>query len=357
MKIRKKVLLSMSVVFMLFGVATGAALFGMDGAKNRFDHFLQTEQALLQAASGMYADGLQSGQALRNIVIEPLNVTGYKNLEKANKDLAKRNGRASKNGDQESVKELESLQARLAVYEAKPVPWTPEEQALLKDVPVKLAASPSQSATAPNGGQTNGVAGKRKYDIPAGAGALFAEAERAIDAGRYAEAEKKLRDILRQDEGNVRILAKLGAVLMDQDRAADAEATLTKALGFDREDAASLYLLGSLKLRQEKYDEALDLLSRSARIEPDLAQTQYFLGRALLQKGSRSPGETALRKAIQLKPGWGEPHYLLAVVYGTQEPTFRELARFHYKRAIAGGASRNLELEKRIENGPVTAKQ
>ena len=87
MKIRKKVLLSMSAVFMLFGVATGAALLGMQGAKNRFEHFLQTEQALLQAASGMYADGLQSGQALRNIVIEPLNATGHKNLEKANSDF------------------------------------------------------------------------------------------------------------------------------------------------------------------------------------------------------------------------------------------------------------------------------
>jgi Flp pilus assembly protein TadD len=91
------------------------------------------------------------------------------------------------------------------------------------------------------------------------------------------------------------------------------------------------------------------LLSLSARLDPEMPQTQYFLGSALARKGQRGPAESALRKAIQLKPAWGEPHYLLAVIYGSQEPTYKELARFHYKKAIAGGASRNLALEKRIE--------
>ncbi|HKB54330.1 MAG TPA: methyl-accepting chemotaxis protein, partial [Ramlibacter sp.] len=87
MNIRKKVFLSMSVVFVLFGVGTATALVGIQGAGKRFEHFLQHDQALLQAASAMYADGLQSGQALRNIVIDPRNTTGHKNLEQANKDF------------------------------------------------------------------------------------------------------------------------------------------------------------------------------------------------------------------------------------------------------------------------------
>jgi Flp pilus assembly protein TadD len=98
------------------------------------------------------------------------------------------------------------------------------------------------------------------------------------------------------------------------------------------------------------------MLRLSAKYEPEMPQTQYFLGRALIQKGDRPAAETALRRAIQLKPNWGEPHYLLAVIYGTEQPIYVELARFHYKKAIAGGATRNLDLEKRIDGGAATPK-
>lgn len=74
-----------------------------------------------------------------------------------------------------------------------------------------------------------------------------------------------------------------------------------------------------MKIRQEKYNEAFDVLSRSATIDPDKANTQFFLAQALIQQGNRGPAECGLRRAIQLKPGWGEPHYMLAVLYATQE--------------------------------------
>jgi len=267
-----------------------------------------------------------------------------KELEQANKELSRRPNRASSRGDSDVEKKLELAQARLAAYEAKAVPLTAEEQAMVKQPPIQVAANVTTS-----NGATNTAAAKKKYDLPPGAGALFNDAERAIDASRYPEAEKKLRDILRQDENNVLILAKLGAVQLDQGKVSEAEATLKKALVIAPEDPASLYLLGSLKVRQEKFDEALEYLSVSARLDPQKPETQYFLGSALAQKGQRGAAEAALRKAIQLKPAWGEPHYLLAVIYGSQEPTYKELARFHYKKAIAGGASRNLALEKRIE--------
>jgi Flp pilus assembly protein TadD len=106
----------------------------------------------------------------------------------------------------------------------------------------------------------------------------------------------------------------------------------------------ALYLSGGLKLRQEKYDEAVEALSLSAKIDPEKAQTHYLLGQALIQKGSRGPAEASLRRALQLKPAWSEAHYLLAVLYA-QEPNFRELARYHYNRALSGGASRNYQLE------------
>ncbi|MDP3617078.1 MAG: methyl-accepting chemotaxis protein, partial [Rhodoferax sp.] len=62
--------------------------------KGRFESFLQKDLALLQAVTGMYADGLQCGQALRNIVLDPANKTTYKNLEKAGDEFKEKSRKA-----------------------------------------------------------------------------------------------------------------------------------------------------------------------------------------------------------------------------------------------------------------------
>jgi Flp pilus assembly protein TadD len=113
--------------------------------------------------------------------------------------------------------------------------------------------------------------------------------------------------------------------------------------------------MGLLKYRQEKYDEALDALSLSASIIPEEARTQYFLGKTLVQKGNRTGAEAALRKAVHLRPGWAEAHFSLAMVYATQQPPFKELAQWHYQKAIASGYPRNLDFEKLLEERKGTA--
>jgi len=123
---------------------------------------------------------------------------------------------------------------------------------------------------------------------------------------------------------------------MDLNKLEEAEKLLLRALAIDPQDSASLYLIGSLKFKQEKYDAALDYLALSARLAPNKAQTQLFLAKTLMQKGQRMPAEAALRKAIQLKPGWGDVHYLLAVIYATQRPPYKELAQWHYQKSLAG---------------------
>jgi Flp pilus assembly protein TadD len=90
-------------------------------------------------------------------------------------------------------------------------------------------------------------------------------------------------------------------------------------------------------------------LSRAAKIDPQNAETQNYLGITLSQKGLREAAEGALRKAIQLSPGYPSAHYNLAVVYATQQPPFRELARLHYQKAVAAGHPKNPELEKLFE--------
>ncbi len=239
----------------------------------------------------------------------------------------------------ELEKQLEAARAQLAVLEAKQVPYSVEELALFKQDPAKSGKELTNSPPA----------ARRSKQVPPGAGPLVAEALRAIDAGRFAEAEQKYREVLRQDDQNVYILANLAAVQMDQEKVAEAEETLKRALAIDAHDAPSLYLLGKIKLYQGKLSEAFEALSVSAKLDPEQAETQFLLGKTLVQRGDRAPAEIALRKAIQLKPGWGDAHYLLAVLYTTQKPAFRELAQYHYNKGIKGGAPRNLELEQLME--------
>jgi tetratricopeptide (TPR) repeat protein len=260
-----------------------------------------------------------------------------KQMDRLAKELAKRGGPAVLPPVDESERQLEIARARLEAYEAKAVPYTAEELALFKQRDLKV--SPAEP----------GVTKKKVNELPAGAGPLIAEAERAVDSGRYDDAEKKYLQVLAQDEKNIYTLAHLAAVQLDQDRLADAEKTVQRALAVDPQDPASLYLMGSLRFRQQRYDEALDALSLSAQNSPDKPQAQYYLGRALIAKGQRQAAEAALRKAIQLKPNWGEPHYQLSVIYATQQPPFKELAQWHYQKAIANGAQRNADLEKMIE--------
>jgi len=80
MKLQSKMMLCMSLVFFFFICAIGVALQGMQNAKNQFESFIDQDQALLMTTTNMYAQGLQMGQALRNVVIDPENKTGRKNL-------------------------------------------------------------------------------------------------------------------------------------------------------------------------------------------------------------------------------------------------------------------------------------
>ncbi len=229
---------------------------------------------------------------------------------------------------------LNVLRARIQVYEAQAVPFTPEELALLRHQPT-----------------TEGLSDRSRLpatELPAGVAGLVSDAERAFRAERYAEAEAKYRQALASDEKNVHLLANLAACQLQQDKLAEAGKTLEKAARQDPMDPDVLSLKGLLEFRLKKYDDALKTLSQAAEANPESALTQNYLGVTLSQKGMRKQAERAFRKAIQIDPNYAEAHYNLAVLYARQEPAFPALARYHYEKAVAGGQPRNPELEKII---------
>ena len=89
MKLRNKMATCMAVVFTLFAIALGVAIAGMQNAATQFDKFIEQDQAFLAASTNLYAQGLQMGQALRNVILSPANPVGYKNLDTARESFAK----------------------------------------------------------------------------------------------------------------------------------------------------------------------------------------------------------------------------------------------------------------------------
>lgn len=259
-------------------------------------------------------------------------------LTEANRELAARS--TDKVGERADLLagQLASARARLEVYEAKPVPYSPEELSLFRQAQPQLAgtdAAARKSSAIPK--------------PPAGSTTLVAEAQGYFARGEYSRAEQKYQEVLRKDDRNVYTLANLAAIQLEEGKIDEAETNLRKALSIAPDDSYSIQTLGYLKFRQENYDEAMTQLSRAAQLDPSNAEIQNYLGVTLSHKGQRAAAETALRKALQIEPGYTSAHNNLAVIYATQNPPALALARWHYQKALAGGHPKNPQLEQLFE--------
>jgi tetratricopeptide (TPR) repeat protein len=229
--------------------------------------------------------------------------------------------------------ELQSLRARVAVDEAKPVPYTPDELALFR-----------QAAPPPNSEPIK----RSIHELPSGTAELVTSAQQHFSRHEYDQAEADYQKILDRDQNNGLALANLATIELQQGKLEEAEKHIRAALAQSPDDAYNLATLGELEFRQEKYDAALDSLSQAAKIDPNNPEIQNYLGVTMSHKGLRVQAETALRKAIELNPLYAPAHNNLAVVYLNQTPPAPLLARWHYQKAIAAGQPRNPDLEKQL---------
>jgi Flp pilus assembly protein TadD len=162
----------------------------------------------------------------------------------------------------------------------------------------------------------------------------------------YDTAEEKFNDVLQQDETNVYVLDHLAEAQFANNHLDESEKTVRRAMSLDPNDPASLYLLGLLRYRQNRLDEALDALSMSAKLNPTNSFTQNYLGCVMAEKGMRAAAETAFRKSLVYDPDNADAHFNLAVIYAGDKPPSIELARWHYKRALALGHQRSATMDK-----------
>jgi methyl-accepting chemotaxis protein len=121
MKFSTQVMVCLLVPLAAAGGASGFGLLGLQGAQQRFESLFHREQPLAEAAREMYAQGLQMGQAARNIVLDPKNRKAYDNLAKAAEDYEKAVGeaRAAAVGDDAVLAALDEIGALRAAQRTK----------------------------------------------------------------------------------------------------------------------------------------------------------------------------------------------------------------------------------------------
>jgi len=260
-----------------------------------------------------------------------------KQLALANTALSGRKGAKNMNlRIRELETQLSAARARIEVFEARRVPYSSEELALLKQPEPKFP-EPEKPPTR-----------RSIKELSPSAARLVVEARQLYQAGQFEQAESRYLQVMHEEPPNSSLLVNLASIQIGAKHYDKAETSLKQALALEPESPYCLEVLGRLRYLQGKYDEALDALSQAAKLEPDNAEVQNFLGQVLSEKGLRGPAETAFRKAVQLKPGYANAHYNLAVAYSAQTPPAMELARWHYQKALAAGCPHNPDLEKKL---------
>ncbi|TCJ11793.1 methyl-accepting chemotaxis protein [Parasulfuritortus cantonensis] len=87
LSIRLQLALLLVLVIGLFSVASLVSYRALSQAKGDFTRFITEDQSLLLNYTELYANGLQMGQALRNIILDPANPKAYQNFAKAAKTM------------------------------------------------------------------------------------------------------------------------------------------------------------------------------------------------------------------------------------------------------------------------------
>lgn len=88
-KIKTQLIVLLAVIFAFFVVSAGVSYRALNGAKANFTEFISHDQKVMLSLTELLANGLQMGQALRNIVLDPANPKAYENFEKAGKEMDK----------------------------------------------------------------------------------------------------------------------------------------------------------------------------------------------------------------------------------------------------------------------------
>ena len=124
LSIRAQLAILIAVTCGLFIVALGATVWQMKGSQDDLIAFIDTELSVERDVTNAYAQGLQMGQALRNILIDPANAKAYENFTRAEQAFDEVLARvkaapAQLDGGAATVRAIDAVQQRWAPLRAR----------------------------------------------------------------------------------------------------------------------------------------------------------------------------------------------------------------------------------------------
>jgi Tfp pilus assembly protein PilF len=138
--------------------------------------------------------------------------------------------------------------------------------------------------------------------------------------GKWEDAEKEYRGILKQDPTVPGIHFRLGRAMLSKPNpgpevAGDAKQEFEKELQIDSKNAGAEYVLGELARQQQQWEEAVKRFSRAAQLDPQFGEAFLGLGASLVSEKLYAEAVAPLETAVRLEPGNPDAHYSLAMAY------------------------------------------
>jgi Flp pilus assembly protein TadD/predicted nucleic acid-binding Zn-ribbon protein len=216
------------------------------------------------------------------------------------------------------------------------------------DVPVDAARTqpPENAISAAQIGPASGLPETFRPNVPDNVLTLAWRAKKSFDRGKYRTAERTYQEILTKSPNNLYSLSNLGVVYFRTGKLKAAELTLKKAVVIAPKDEFARTTLGIVFYREDKFDNALTELTKALAINPKSATAHNYLGITASQKGWQEAAEKELLQAVSDDPNYADAHFNLAVIYATEQPPSKELARQHYERATELGSPPDPALER-----------
>jgi superkiller protein 3 len=134
--------------------------------------------------------------------------------------------------------------------------------------------------------------------------------------GRYEEAEKQFREVLRIRPPNVRDLTNLGGALTGQQKTDEAITFFRQALELDPDDAVAHNNLGMALARQDRLEAAERELRSAVRADADYAEAHHNLGLLLVRDGREQQAIKSFERAMTIDPALTAAHNNLAATLG-----------------------------------------
>lgn len=208
------------------------------------------------------------------------------------------------------------------------------------------ASPPSDQSATADQHQANAARYSYQPRLPDDMRKVAEEATSLFENKHYDEAAAKYQTIIDKYPESLYAWSNLGVVRSQQGKLQEAMKALQQAVKLSPNDAFSYRNLGIVYYELGRNDAAIDALERSIALEPNNPYSHDYLGCACSQKGWEQVAEKEFRKAIEINDTIPDAHFNLAIVYAMQKPPALELARRHYKRALALGLPREPRLEK-----------